>query len=347
MDIPPALIAQTPCPRGESRLLVRDRDGKLTHAACKDLPRLLASESLLVFNDSKVFPARIITRVADKKMELLLLHQPAQITPDTYQSEALLKPSKGIEIGQKLELDSRVVAEVKARENRGGHNIFTLHISCAQSLNTWLENKAYVPLPPYIKREIPPTVDSLDYRAYQTVYARVSGSVAAPTAGLHFSSSLRQELEQRRINSAYVTLHVSAGTFLPVRSAHVADHTLLAEKYLLPAETLQVITSARCRHRPIIAVGTTTLRALESFFATPANRPDTWQETSLYIYPQREKFQPRILTALLTNFHQPSSTLFLLICGLIGSEATLELYRTAVREKYRFFSYGDACLLWL
>ena len=347
MDIPSSLIAQTPKPKGDSRLLVRERDGELTHTDFANLPQLLTPESLLIFNDSKVFPARIITRALGKKMELFLLQQPEKIATDTYRSEALLKPNKAIEIGQKLELDRKVVAEVKAKENRGGHNIFTLHISCASSLQTWLESKAYVPLPPYIKRETPPTVDSPDYRAYQTVYARVSGSVAAPTAGLHFSTSLRQELEQQCINSAYITLHVSAGTFLPIRTENVADHTLLAEKYLLPAETLQAITTARRHHRPIIAVGTTTLRALESFFATSDNRPDTWQETSLYIYPQAKKFQPRVLNALLTNFHQPSSTLFLLVCGLLGRVATEKMYRTAIQQQYRFFSYGDACLLWL
>ena len=346
LTIPPALIAQIPRRRGATRLLMRTRDGQLTHTHFRKITSLLPRGTLLVLNNSKVFPARI----KHTGGELLLLGTPQLLANNLYRCEALGRPVRKLPVSTELQLADNLHVHVVAHQQRGGHVTLTLHLHYAGNLNTWLAQHACVPLPPYIKRnDEQPAHLSADLHTYQTVYAAVSGSVAAPTAGLHFSHSCLRQLALAGIETAYLTLHVSAGTFLPLRTTRVAEHVLLPERYLMPQATLQAIRTAQTQQRPIVAVGTTVLRALEDFFQKDKEKSsaDDWLETELFIYPQAEKYQPQLLHGLLTNFHQPSSTLFLLICALLGTQEATHMYRTAVQRKYRFFSYGDSCLLWL
>lgn len=346
LEIPPALIAQAPRRRGATRLLVRSTDGQLQHSHFRKITSLLPRGTLLVLNNSKVFPARI--KLA--KGELLLLGTPQPRHDNTYVCEALGRPVRKFPVGCELQLANDVRVRVVAQQQRSRHVILTLHLLYAGDLNAWLAQHACVPLPPYIKRDDEqPAHLSADLHTYQTVYASVSGSVAAPTAGLHFSHSCLRQLALAGIETAYLTLHVSAGTFLPIRTPNIAEHVLLPEHYLLPSATLQAIRTAQTQQRPIVAVGTTVLRALEDFFQDGKEKAaaGNWLETELYIYPQAQKFKPQLLHGLLTNFHQPSSTLFLLVRALLGTQETTQLYRAAVQQKYRFFSYGDSCLLWL
>ncbi len=346
LEIPSALVAQAPRRRGTTRLLVRARDGQLQHSHFRKIPSLLPRGTLLVLNNSAVFPARI--KLAQGG-ELLLLGAPQRLRDNLYACEALGRPVRKLPVGCELQLDQGVRVQVVAQQQHGGHITLTLHLLYAGDLNAWLAQHACVPLPPYIKRDDElPAYLSADLSTYQTVYAAVSGSVAAPTAGLHFSHSCLRQLALMGIETAYLTLHVSAGTFLPIRTPHIAEHVLLPERYLLPQAALQAIRTAQTQQRPIVAVGTTVLRALEDFFHAGEERAaaDNWLETGLFIYPQAKKFKPQLLHGMLTNFHQPDSTLFLLVCALLGTREATHLYRTAVQRKYRFFSYGDSCLLW-
>lgn len=347
LEIPAALIAQTPRQRGTTRLLIRNRSGHLQHKFFREIVTLLPRGTLLILNNSKVFPARI---KLVPRGELLLLGTPHTIDTDLYTCEAIGHPHRRLKVGSVLQLDATLSVQIVAQQDRGGHLILTLHFSYRGDLNAWLADNACVPLPPYIKRpDEQPARLSADLQSYQTVYAAVSGSVAAPTAGLHFSHTCLRQLALVGIEVAYLTLHVSAGTFLPMRSPQPTEHVLLAERYLLPSATLQAIRNAQMQQRPIVAVGSTVLRALEDFFGNgEKDTADRWLETDLFIYPQaNRKFKPQLLHGLFTNFHQPASTLFLLICALLGREQATYMYRTAVQKKYRFFSYGDSCLLWL
>ena len=346
LEIPPHLIAQTPLHRGSSRLLVRSRHGQLTHTHFHRIATMLPRGTLLLLNNSSVFPARL---KLDNGSELLLLSAPRQCATASFTCEALGRPMRQLAVGNKLQLDRKTQVQIMTKRTHSGHTILTLHFTHDGNLEAWLAQHAHVPLPPYIKRANErPAPYSADLHSYQTVYASISGSVAAPTAGLHFSRDCLDKLAAAGIETAYLTLHVSAGTFLPVRTAHIADHTLLPERYFLPRPTLQAIHTAYNQQRPIIAVGTTVLRALEAFCrAGDQASPDNWLSTNLFIYPQQHRFKPQLLSGLLTNFHQPSSTLFLLINALLGADAAIDMYRTAVQHRYRFFSYGDSCLLWL
>ncbi len=346
LEIPPPLIAQTPRRRGTTRLLVRARDGRLEHSCFRNIARLLPRGTLLVLNNSKVFPARIKHAAG----ELLLLGAPRQQGGHLYVCEALARPVRKLPVGSDLRLAHGLRVQVVAQRVRGGHVILTLHLSYAGSLSTWLAQYACVPLPPYIKRDNEQLAHlSADLHTYQTVYAAISGSVAAPTAGLHFSHLCLRQLALSGIETVYLTLHVSAGTFLPLRTPHIAEHVLLPERYLIPRTTLHALRRAQTQQRPIVAVGTTVWRALEDFFqgGEEQHRAENWLTTDLFIYPQAQKYRSPLLHGLLTNFHHPSSTLFLLVCALLGTREAMRMYRTAVRKEYRFFSYGDSCLLWL
>ena len=345
--IPPKLIAQMPRQRGKTRLLVRDSSGHLTHTYFSKISRILPRNTLLILNNSKVFPARLNLPQGG---ELFLLNMPQATAKHLYTCEALGRPLRQLTVGCQLQLAEQVQIQVMAQRNCSEHVILTLQFSYTGDLSTWLHKNACVPLPPYIKRpHARPASQSADLHTYQTVYASVNGSVAAPTAGLHFSHSCLRQLALVGVEAAYLTLHVSAGTFLPIRTQNIADHKLLPEHYLLPQATLQAIRKAQTQQRPIVAVGTTVLRALEDFFqhGKEKSQADNWLTTELYIYPQTHKYTPQLLHGLLTNFHQPSSTLFLLICALLGTNTATAMYRTAVQHRYRFFSYGDSCLLWL
>jgi S-adenosylmethionine:tRNA ribosyltransferase-isomerase len=339
-DLPADLIAQTPpATRGESRLLVLGRhDGRIEHASVSRLPEFLNAGDLLVVNDSRVFPARLLgERVpTGGAVECLLLSSLGHGRWD-----ALLHP------GQKLKPGSRVVFGSAPRALHG--EILEWHFHGRRTIRLWTEDGSrvedvieeigHVPLPPYIKRDD----ESLDRERYQTVYARERGSIAAPTAGLHFTPNLLEALDRRGVERAAITLHVGYGTFQPLRVSQVEAHVAERERFSISESAAETINRAMEQKRRIVAVGTTTTRALET--AARAGRgvispQSSW--TDLFIYPG---YEFRVIGGLMTNFHLPQSSLLLLVSAFAGREAILTAYREAVDRSYRFYSYGDAMLI--
>lgn len=339
-DLPAASIAQQPAPRGESRLLVLDRQGPDRHARVSDLPRLLRPTDLLVLNDTRVIPARLFGRGAGGgKMELLLLEKIAE-----RDWEALVKPGKRARPGSMIELDGLGAEVIEKREDGAAHR-YLLRFS--ESIEPHLDRLGHIPLPPYIHR--PDTAE--DRERYQTVFARTPGAIAAPTAGLHFSAVLLREIAAAGIETARVTLHVGLGTFKPVAVERIAEHRMESERYAIGEEAAAAIRDARREGRRIVAVGTTVVRTLESAAAADAQDGGDGEvragsaATTLFITPG---FRFRAVDVLLTNFHLPRSTLLMLVsafAGRAGRERVLAAYREAVREGYRFYSYGDAMLV--
>ena len=339
-DLPECLIAQAPAAvRGASRLLVLHKSsGEIEHTVVARLPELLRRGDLLVVNDTKVFPARLVgTRVpSGGAVECLLL---TALGEDRW--DALVHP------GQKLQPGSRVVfgrenllleGEILERHFHGRRTL-RLRTDADISVEKAIDLLGHVPLPPYIKRDD----EQSDRERYQTVYARERGSVAAPTAGLHFTPEILSALDRVGVERAAITLHVGYGTFQPVRVDQVEAHVLEPERFSISEPAADIINRAKQDGRRIIAVGTTTTRALEA--AARAGRgiitPQSgWSD--LFIYPG---FEFRIVDALMTNFHLPRSSLLMLVSALAGREAVLAAYREAVARAYRFYSYGDAMVI--
>jgi S-adenosylmethionine:tRNA ribosyltransferase-isomerase len=338
-DLPAASIAQQPAPRGESRLLVLDREGAERNSRISDLPRLLRPTDLLVLNDTRVIPARLVGRSAGGgKMEILLLEKVGE-----RDWEALVKPGKRARPGAVIEFDGIdwLGAEVILKREDGAAHRYLLRFS--EPIEPHLDRLGHVPLPPYIHR---PDTDE-DRERYQTVFARSPGAIAAPTAGLHFSEALLREIEGAGIETARVTLHVGLGTFKPVAVEQVAEHRMESERYAIGEEAAAAIRKARREGRRVVAVGTTVVRTLESAaLADPEGEIRVGSgATTLFITPG---FRFRAVDVLLTNFHLPRSTLLMLVsafAGRAGRERVLAAYREAVREGYRFYSYGDAMLV--
>ena len=330
-ELPERLIAQHPPERREdARLLVLTRgNGALQDRTVSELPQLLPPRSLVVFNDSRVVPVRLPARRVPQggRLELLLL-EPF----NGARCRALVQRARRLQPGTQLELPGQVTATVARKEPP----FVDLELSCELD-NAYLQRFGAIPLPPYIRREPGPE----DIERYQTVYAVAAGSVAAPTAGLHFTPRLLERLREAGHETAFVTLHVGPGTFLPVRSARVADHRMHRERYTISAETAAALERARTERRPVVAIGTTSVRTLESA-ARCAKLQAGSGETSLFIYPG---FEFRIVDAIFTNFHTPQSTLMMLIAAFGGYENVMAAYRHAVMQEYRFFSYGDAMLI--
>lgn len=345
LKIPAELIANDPVARGAARLLYRHKTGGLHDCQFAQLAEVLPTGALLILNDTKVFPARILSA----GFEFLLLGRPklhqADRSAHNYQCEALIRPSKKVSLAQCLQIDAAVSIMITSKRVVATHGIYQLQITTNSDIDlyAWLEQHGNTPLPPYIK-------NSNSSGEYQTDYARHSGSVAAPTAGLHFTMEHLDALRSIGIDHCYLTLHVSAGTFLPIRTADPAEHRLLPECYRIPEDTVAKIHRAQQQGRAVVAVGTTSLRALESFMQLEAAQPDTWYETDLYLHPctalqaQNCAQRLRVCRGLLTNFHQPSSTLFQLISALVGEQEAVRMYQHAVAERYRFYSFGDSCL---
>ena len=337
--LPPPLIAQSPVERGRSRLLVLERrTGTTTHARVADLPKFLGPGDLLVVNDTRVFPARLLGRRVPTggAVECLLL---GRLDQDRW--DVLMHP------GQKLRPEARVVFEGATVRLHGevlerkfyGRRILRLWADHGEDVERAIDAVGHVPLPPYITRR-----DREDDReSYQTVYARVRGSVAAPTAGLHFTPSLLAELEARGVERVAITLHVGYGTFKPIRAEHVDAHTLDAEPFEIAPAAAATINRALDEGRRVLAVGTTTTRTLEAAALAGGGRVRSASGvTDLFIYPG---FHFAVVGGLLTNFHLPRSSLLLLVCALAGRERVLGAYREAIEHRYRFFSYGDAMLV--
>ncbi|MDR2802743.1 MAG: tRNA preQ1(34) S-adenosylmethionine ribosyltransferase-isomerase QueA [Treponema sp.] len=333
-DLPAERVAQyPPAARGESRLLVLEREtAKRSHCAVKDLPSLIESGSLMVFNDSRVRRARLfgIGRQG-RRTEFLLLNM---LESASVWEVIVKKASK--RLGERFRFAD---GETEAELSRSGER-YTLRFDSPIN-DRWLDKHGHIPLPPYIKR---PDEDS-DSERYQTVYARQYGSAAAPTAGLHFTGEILSALAERGIESAFITLHVGLGTFLPVRGARVEDHQMHKEFFCIESETAKRIEAAKRGGRKVISVGTTTLRALES-----AWREDGFmtgeQSTDIFIHGD---YRFKTADALFTNFHTPESTLLMLVCafagGAHGRKLILDTYREAIKKEYNFFSYGDAMLI--
>ncbi|MBI1732239.1 MAG: tRNA preQ1(34) S-adenosylmethionine ribosyltransferase-isomerase QueA [Gammaproteobacteria bacterium] len=332
-QLPHELIAQHPAePRDSARLLLLDRQtGAVTHRGFRDLPDCLRPGDLLVLNDTRVIPARLFGRKeTGGRLEVLV-----ERVLDPHECLALIRTSKAPRPGALLIMDSP--GEVRLRVTGRDGEFFRLSRDDGGGLTELLDVAGHVPLPPYIRRPDEPA----DRAQYQTVYAMRPGAVAAPTAGLHFTPALLAEVESRGITLARVTLHVGHGTFQPVRSDDVESHRMHSEWYEVGQEVCEQVSAARRRGGRIVAVGTTAVRCLESASRDRTLRPARG-ETDIFIYPG---FPFRTVDAMLTNFHLPRSTLLMLVCAFAGREPVLGAYREAVRERYRFYSYGDAMFI--
>lgn len=349
-ELPESLIAQHPSDqRGGSRLLVLRRNGAIEHGMFSDLDRYLVPGDLLVLNNTRVFPARLLGRriPTGGVAECLLLNgEPSDPgspipDPDSQVWECLVHPGQKLKPGARIVFERGGVAiegEVLSMHFQGRRTI-RLRTAHREGLAHAIDCVGHIPLPPYIKRHD----DESDKDRYQTVYARDRGSVAAPTAGLHFTAAHLAALVARGIELAEVTLHVGYGTFKPVKVEHVEEHVVDAERYTVSAETAAALTRARRERRRIIAVGTTTVRTLESLDITPDREVlSSSGETTLFIRPGHLF---RLVDAVITNFHLPRSSLLILVSAFAGRERTLKAYREAVEHGYRFYSYGDAMLI--
>ncbi|HEY3487031.1 MAG TPA: tRNA preQ1(34) S-adenosylmethionine ribosyltransferase-isomerase QueA [Gammaproteobacteria bacterium] len=328
--LPPELIAQHPlAERTASRLLRLAGADIREDRLFSELPGLLRSGDLLVLNDSRVFPARLYgQKTSGGSIEILI-----ERLLDSHRAWTHIRASKSPKPGSTLLLPEQVRAEVLARKD----DLYELHFHCKEPLLDYLERCGQIPLPPYIER----TPEAADRERYQTVFARTAGAVAAPTAGLHFDRPLLQSLRDRGINSVYVTLHVGAGTFQPVRTENISEHRMHSEYIRVSAESCDRIRETSAAGGRIIAVGTTVVRSLETAAADGQLKPFAG-ETNLFITPG---YRFKVIDVLLTNFHLPRSSLLMLVCAFGGYERVMQAYRYAIGARYRFFSYGDAMLL--
>ncbi len=340
-ELPPEQIAQEPSSkREESRLLVLKRqDGTIEHRKFRDIVNFLKAGDCLVLNETKVFPARLLgKKPTGGKLEFLLLQFPS-ISPEkpgTARAKALAKSSKPLKPGQSFNFSDLIEVTVSDRDTNGQYEIT---LSYNGNLTEILEKVGQMPLPPYIRRT---TEKAIDRQRYQTVYAKELGSVAAPTAGLHFNKALLDSLVKKGVKIAPVTLHVGYGTFSPIRTEDIRKHQIHSEWVNITWDTVSVIEKTRQTGGRVVAVGTTSVRTLEYVFLKKGGLSEYSGECDLYIYPG---FKFNVVDAMVTNFHLPRSSLLLLVSAFVGREKILSVYEEAVRRKYRFFSYGDAMLI--
>ncbi|MFY9801703.1 MAG: tRNA preQ1(34) S-adenosylmethionine ribosyltransferase-isomerase QueA [Candidatus Acidiferrales bacterium] len=354
-NLPPERIAQRPLERRDaSRMLLLDRaTGAWEDRQFREFSDLLRGDELIVINNTRVLPARLFGRRAgihaeppgqqsptrhehlQTPIEVLLVRQ---LQPDTW--ETLVRPGRKIPVGERIvfgegELEARV-------EARGEYGLRVLRFHAKNGFHETLGRLGHIPLPPYIKRSDEP----VDRERYQTVYAKQGSAVAAPTAGLHFTAEILQRVRARGIEIAEVTLDVGLGTFEPVRTERLEDHKIHAEAYEIPQATITAIESAQREQRPVLAIGTTVVRALEDAAAKAAQQGTALRsgraEASIFLYPGK---QLRVVNQLLTNFHLPQSSLLAMVATIAGRENILRAYEHAVRAEYRFYSYGDCMLI--
>lgn len=332
-DLPPELIAQTPVePRNHSRMLVTDREtGALTHDRFYNLCKYLKKGDLLVMNNSRVLPARLYGEKEETGsfMEFLLLEQKGDKL-----WEILVRPGKKARTGAKFVFGGGLLRAEIVDTLEDGNRL--AQFTCEGSFFEVLEQIGQMPLPPYITEKLN------DKERYQTVYSRELGSSAAPTAGLHFTVEMLKELEEMGVRLAYVTLHVGLGTFRPVKEDDILLHKMHSEHYCLPKETAELINRTKAEGGRVIAVGTTSCRTLESVATFYDEISAHEGYTDIFIYPS---YKFKLIDGLITNFHLPESTLIMLVSAFMGYENTMNAYKTAVEEKYRFFSFGDAMLI--
>ena len=334
-ELPQGLIAQEPCePRDEARLMCLSRGtDAVEHRVFRELPMLLQAGDLLVINNSKVLPARLIghKEPTGAVCELLLLRQ---VCGDVW--ECLAKPGKRLKAGAQMVFgDDTLKAKIEHTNEEDGNKLVRFFYD-TQTLYEKLDEFGKMPLPPYIRRQLE------DNSQYQTVYAKELGSAAAPPAGLHFTPELMQHLRQAGIQFAEVTLHVGLGTFRPVKEDDILAHKMHSEWYSISEETAQAICRTKAAGHRVIAVGTTSCRTLEAAAARYGEIRACSGDTDIFIYPG---FSFRVLDGLITNFHLPESTLIMLVSAFYGYERTMLAYAAAVKENYRFFSFGDAMMI--
>ena len=329
-DLPEELIAQTPAePRDSSRLMVYSRaEDKVTHAHFRDLTRFLREGDLLVINNTKVIPARIFAHMEGREsvFEILLLRR-----LDYARWETIMRPARKARKGSVLKVSDELSAEV---EDVGEYGVRTVRFSFDGVFEEILDRVGNMPLPPYIHEKL------ADKTRYNTVYSKTEGSAAAPTAGLHFTPELMEKVRESGAEFQEVLLHIGLGTFRPVKAEKVTEHEMHSEYYELTPEAAEKINAAKREGRRVIAVGTTAVRVLESTADENGYVTPRTGETKIFIYPP---YRFKCVDALITNFHLPESTLIMLVSAFLGREKTLELYNMAVKERYRFFSFGDSC----
>jgi S-adenosylmethionine:tRNA ribosyltransferase-isomerase len=356
-DLPPERIAQRPlATRDASRMMLLDKTtGAWDDRHFREFPDLLRGDELIVLNSARVLPARLFGRRVGIHAEPPGIHNPArhehlqapievllvrQLSPDTW--ETLVRPGRKITVGEKIifgEGELEAVAEV-----RGDYGLRVLRFTSKTDFHEALARLGHIPLPPYIKRSDEPA----DRERYQTIYAKEGSAVAAPTAGLHFTPEILQRIRARNIAISEITLDVGLGTFEPVRTQHLEDHKIHLESYEIPEATVQAIAQAQKEKRPILAVGTTVVRALEDAAEKASQRTGSKvlipgkSEAAIFLYPGKPL---RVVNQLLTNFHLPQSSLLALVATLAGQENILRAYRHAVAAEYRFYSYGDCMLI--
>ena len=332
-DLPEELIAQTPIrERDHSRLLVLEKEtGEISHRHFYDLPNYLRAGDCLVLNDSRVLPARLLgCRSSGGAVELVLLRDLGE-----GKWECLSRPGRKTKPGTELLFGGGELSASVLNVAEGGNRIVQFHYDGI--FLEVLERLGKMPLPPYIKEEL------TDAERYQTVYSRELGSAAAPTAGLHFTNELLERIRAMGVKVCTVTLHVGLGTFRPVKEEEIEEHEMHSEFCIIPQETAQIVSETKRNGARVIAVGTTSCRTLESFAEEDGSLPAASGWTNIFIYPG---YRFKCIDALVTNFHLPESTLIMLVSALAGREKILNAYRTAVEEKYRFFSFGDAMFIY-
>ena len=331
-DLPEHLIAQTPIKkRDNSRMLVLDKEsGSIDHKRFSDIIDLLTDQDVLVLNDTKVLPARLYGIKEDTKaaIEVLLLKE---IESNVW--ECLTKPAKRIHIGTKVAFGDKLIAECVSEKEEG---IRVFELKYQGILYEILDELGEMPLPPYIHEKLP------EKDRYQTVYAKNVGSAAAPTAGLHFTKELLSKLKEKNVEILYITLHVGLGTFRPVNVEDVTNHKMHSEFYSINKETAVRLQAAKNSHKRIISVGTTTTRVLETVMNQYGEFRECSGWTDIFIYPG---YQFKAIDALITNFHLPKSTLIMLVSALAGKENIMHAYQEAIKEEYRFFSFGDSMFI--
>ncbi len=333
-ELPEELIAQTPAePRDSSRLMKIDKEtGEITHDRFYNICDYLQKGDLLVLNDSKVFPARIYGTKADTgvPVEFLLLKRLSLTDWET-----LVRPGRRLKKGVRVDFPENLSAEILDTVEDGNRIV---RFSFEGDFFDILDRIGQMPLPPYITAELQKN------DRYNTIYCRETGSAAAPTAGLHFTENVFQKLREKGVDTAYVTLHVGLGTFRPVKEDNILDHKMHVEHYSVPEETARKIAECKARGGRVIAVGTTSCRTLESAASANENGIVTAcsNDTGIFIYPG---YKFKAIDGLITNFHLPESTLIMLVSALLGREKTLNAYRVAIEEKYRFFSFGDSTII--
>jgi len=332
-DLPTELIAQTPLePRDSSRLLCLDRNtGECEHKIFRDIIDLLDKGDLLVLNNSRVLPARLYGNKENTgaAIEFLLLEQ-----KQTDVWEVLVKPGRKAQVGTKVSFADGLLAAEIIKIVEDGNRL--VRFSCQGNFYDVLDKIGNMPLPPYITKKLD------NKERYQTVYSKEIGSAAAPTAGLHFTNELIEKLKQKGVNIAFVTLHVGLGTFRPVKVDDITHHHMHSEHYFLPKNTADLINAAKSSGKKVIAVGTTSCRTVEAVASQYGEIRQSEGYTNIFIYPG---YKFKVLDGLITNFHLPESTLIMLVSAFAGYENTMNAYNIAVKEKYRFFSFGDAMFI--